>query len=478
MNTSKKQISIDQVVLKNIAIKLYIVLLIICVGAIWFSQNSINAYWQQTYHKSSPIETLNNYPLWQQGGVLASNLNQHYDDYNDWFESKSDGWAITMNKKFGLKNPADYLDSNGDGAEQIGEIISDSAVATDAKTESSNEITSPSESSTIIAAEASISSNNHSLESPKLQPSANIAYANPGTKVVLHAGDKVFFAGDSMMQGVAPFVEQTLRKKYGLSSINLSKQSTGLSYPKFFDWPSTIEKTLAEHSNIRLLVVFLGPNDPWDFPDPQKSKGAPYLRFSTPEWEQVYRQRVDRVIRAANKANVHVIWVGVPHMKASKLNNQMSFMNGLLQSELNGKAIWLPTSKMLSNGDNQYSDTIMLNGKSVRVRSKDGIHFTGQGQQYLANYVLQYIYYGSAEQSTQSEQVVDKPSLPQVNSNISINQNKKSASKSISNLNKNTASRTTTITKQIDKQSGLLESKIPASEDNKSSELAVDDESK
>lgn len=68
------------------------------------------------------------------------------------------------------------------------------------------------------------------------------------------------------MQGVAPFVQKHLKQEYGVQSVNLSKQSTGLSYPNFFDWPKTIEQTLQKEPDIRVLVVFLGPNDPWDFP--------------------------------------------------------------------------------------------------------------------------------------------------------------------------------------------------------------------
>ena len=93
------------------------------------------------------------------------------------------------------------------------------------------------------------------------QPEAHRLPITPPANIVLGQGDKVFFAGDSMMQGVAPFVERSLKKQYGIQSVNLSKQSTGLSYPKFFDWPNTIEQTLKQQTDIRLLVVFLGPND-------------------------------------------------------------------------------------------------------------------------------------------------------------------------------------------------------------------------
>ncbi len=67
------------------------------------------------------------------------------------------------------------------------------------------------------------------------------------------------------MQGAAPFVQKSLKQQYGIESANLSKQSTGLSYPSFFDWPKTIEETLKKHPEISVLAVFLA-NDPWDFP--------------------------------------------------------------------------------------------------------------------------------------------------------------------------------------------------------------------
>ena len=41
--------------------------------AAWFSQNPINAYWQQTYHRNSPLEPLAAYGWWQTGAALQEN---------------------------------------------------------------------------------------------------------------------------------------------------------------------------------------------------------------------------------------------------------------------------------------------------------------------------------------------------------------------------------------------------------------------
>ena len=142
-------------------------------------------------------------------------------------------------------------------------------------------------------------------------------------QVSLNSADEVFLVGDSMMQGVAPHLSNTLLKRHGIRTTNLSRQSTGLAYPGFFDWPRTVEKTLREHPRIRLMVVFLGPNDPWDMP---QGKGKPFLRFRSPAWEQAYRQRIDAVLGHAREHGVQVIWVGPPNMRQDRLSTAMAYL--------------------------------------------------------------------------------------------------------------------------------------------------------
>ncbi|PIE45214.1 MAG: hypothetical protein CSA45_03765 [Gammaproteobacteria bacterium] len=219
--------------------------------------------------------------------------------------------------------------------------------------------------------------------------------ANPDN-ITLSAGDRVFFAGDSLMQGVAPHMRKWLKSRYQINSIDLSKQSTGLSYPSFFNWPETIEKQLVKDSHIKLLIVFLGPNDPWAFPNPDK-KGGTYLKFKSDGWERVYRQRVDRIVQAARKSKAKLIWLGIPYMKKRKLNRQMRYLDKLLADELKGKVLWLPTAKLLSGGRDRYHASAKVNGKNVRMRSKDGIHFTISGQKQIAKYIMEHINFNQSE---------------------------------------------------------------------------------
>ena len=48
-------------------ISLFFSILLSAVALTWFAQNSINAYWQQTYHENSPLEPLSEYAWWRIG---------------------------------------------------------------------------------------------------------------------------------------------------------------------------------------------------------------------------------------------------------------------------------------------------------------------------------------------------------------------------------------------------------------------------
>ncbi|SUA24057.1 protein PacB [Neisseria gonorrhoeae] len=58
----------------------------------------------------------------------------------------------------------------------------------------------------------------------------------------------------------------------------------------------------------------------------------------------------------------------------------MRYLDKLLSEHLKGKIILIPTAQTLSGGKGRYTDSVNVNGKPVRYRSKDGIHFTAEGQ--------------------------------------------------------------------------------------------------
>ena len=55
---------------------------------------------------------------------------------------------------------------------------------------------------------------------------------------------------------MAPHVARALQNVH-VKSIDLSRQSTGLTYHGYYDWPAVIKKAL-EKDRISVLVVFWG----------------------------------------------------------------------------------------------------------------------------------------------------------------------------------------------------------------------------
>lgn len=320
--------------------RVYGALLGAVVLSVWFSHQSINAYWQQTYHKASPLEPLNHFALWQMGAKAQNVVN---------------GW-----------------------------------LASDSSPNAENDLAAENDSPPIPQTPQSPTTETTPSRQPETASAPNLPTQNGERIVLLHSGDKVLFVGDSIMQGIAPHLQRRLKSEHQIDSLNLSKQSTGLAYPKFFDWPTTIEQTLQKEPNIKLIVVLLGANDPWDFPNPQ---GGAYLKFQSPEWNAEYLNRVNRIVQAAEQNQARIIWLGVPYMRRVDLDKGVRHLNHILGNELVGKlptVIWLPTDMLLSDTEN-YQDSMTIDGETVRIRTKDGIHLNTTGQIFMSNYLNSYI---------------------------------------------------------------------------------------
>lgn len=206
-----------------------------------------------------------------------------------------------------------------------------------------------------------------------------------------------------MMQGVAPHLAVRLRREYGLASLDLSRQSTGLAYPKSFNWPATIAQTLADNPDIKLMAIFLGPNDPWDMPSGQ---GGQYLRYASPDWESLYRSRIRTIIHTAQHHNVDIIWVSSPNMRRAKLSSQVNYLNDLYRSEvLQAGEVFLSSNQVFQYTDTTYSDYMGDGSVPQKMRSGDGIHFTPTGQRTLADALFDLIIFTPEKQTDHETQL-------------------------------------------------------------------------
>lgn len=325
------------------------VLVVLAAASLWLTQDSIETYVEQTYHQPSPLAPLSTVPAWRVGAQAWTRLNEGYGQLRDRIAGQ---------------------------AAQVTEAFNQRMVLTESYHERQRQ--------QAAAAEA--------LRQQRLAEAAQLeAQQLKERYLALAAQDHVLMAGDSLMQGVAPHLQRELAQRFGISSQNLSRQSTGLSYPGSFDWPATIEAAVQDDPTLRLVVVMLGPNDPWDMPDPARH-GGPYLRFQSEAWEQRYRERVARIINFNTAHGVSTLWVGAPGMKAARLDGQMQWLMTVIQSEVEKQgAVFLPSRAELpgAGAEGGYRDSVDVDGQLVKMRSGDGIHFSVAGQRYLAGRILE-----------------------------------------------------------------------------------------
>ena len=300
--------------------------------SIWIMQNSVNAYFQQTYHRESPLSKLEKFEVWTLGGQIGD----------------------LLYTKHGL-NKAMIGQLNTEIISQYNEHYAYTP-------EYRQYLVQLEKQEKIRLAEEE-------------QARAHQALLDQFT---LTKTDQVFFAGDSLMQGVAPHVQKHLQEKFDIKTINLSKQSTGLSYPSFFDWPKTIQDTISANKQIKVLIVFLGANDPWDMPNP---KG-----------ETVYRSRISQIIQTAKENRISVMWLSPPNMKKDSLNQQMVYLNRVISDEVKKHQAFFIDSRPLLGGKNDiYNEYVTKNGNSIKMRSADGIHFSTDGQKLIAQVISSHL---------------------------------------------------------------------------------------
>jgi len=311
--------------------------------SLWLMQNSVIAYYQQTYHNNSILTKLKQHAWWQTGSRAGEALNNGVSRLNQYIKSANLSIITAFNDNYA------YTDSYKAKLQQ----------------------------------QLKLAQEQQRLAQKKVAKKNDMKAA-----FTLTATDEVFFAGDSLMQGVAPHVQKWLSDADGIKTINLSKQSTGLTYPSFFNWPQTIENTLATNPQIKILVMFLGPNDPWDIPDPHN--GSRYISFASPQWESIYRSRINTIMDSARQHQATVLWLTPPNMRKQKLNEQMIYLRQITADEVNkNQGYVMDTRAMLgSNGDEFYDTVTQPDGKKIKTRSSDGIHFTVTGQKIIAQNIF------------------------------------------------------------------------------------------
>lgn len=198
---------------------------------------------------------------------------------------------------------------------------------------------------------------------------------------------KILLIGDSLGDNLAYGMIGQLTKEPTLKFVRKAKASTGLSNAWFYNWHNNLATFLKEEKP-NLVVVFLGANDRQNYVVNNKVQN-----FGTEAWKKTYRSNITKIATASTKSGAYVLWVGMPIMKPynyakgiTTIDEQFAMAVPLVPG-----ATYLSTRAYTADATGAYREGAVVNGKYAQLRGKDGIHFSGMGQNVIATYVINSI---------------------------------------------------------------------------------------
>jgi hypothetical protein len=199
----------------------------------------------------------------------------------------------------------------------------------------------------------------------------------------------VALAGDSMMAvGLSEVLLRNTAQNKNLQMVKAFRSGTGLARPEVFDWMSEYPAMIGD-THPDTVIVSIGANDGQDFLEDEKP-----LKFGSPAWITVYQQRVQQFLDLLTAQGTHVIWVGLPPMKATGYNGRIALINRITYAVVsnNPNAVWWNPALYIGDANGQYRDFApQTDGKVKRIRAADGIHMSNEGADLLSPALITWL---------------------------------------------------------------------------------------
>lgn len=199
---------------------------------------------------------------------------------------------------------------------------------------------------------------------------------------------RLYVLGDSLAANLGDGLVWALRDVKDVQVIKHTKAGTGFVREDVLDWTQSVADLLHD-KKVDIAVIAIGGNDRQDIRHGRKR----YLRFTAP-WREEYRRRVDRFMRTLASRHVALYWVALPPVRSGQMSRDYKGLN-VIYRELAGRhgIKLIDTSGKLGGPSGGYSPYgTGPDGRTVRLRDGDGIHFTLEGSRLLGGLVAEVIH--------------------------------------------------------------------------------------
>lgn len=199
----------------------------------------------------------------------------------------------------------------------------------------------------------------------------------------------VLLVGDSLAQEVALTLGKELKSYSGVNFTYVTKVASGLNNPNVLNWRTTLG-ALVKETNPDLIFIMMGVNDSRN----HIRSGGKLLVLGTPEWAAAYGEKVESLLSVASEKNATVYWIGVPVVRDEGLQTCVALANEAAKSACGKQTAcyFIDTSGVLCDENHKYSNYRKeVNGGNLRIREKDGIHFTIAGSSLISKHIMSYL---------------------------------------------------------------------------------------
>lgn len=191
-----------------------------------------------------------------------------------------------------------------------------------------------------------------------------------------------------MAAHLASAIAQGLEGDPRVRLVQAHREATGLARPDVFDWPSVVPDLLEEHRP-RLIVCSFGGNDAQ-----RVRKSGQVLEYGGDEWDELYHGRVRAMMQALAGTDADVLWLGLPPMRAARYDGRMKHLNAIFADEARqlARVTFQETASAVGDEGGGFAAYLRgADGRLMRARMEDGVHYTAGGAQAVAARVIEWV---------------------------------------------------------------------------------------
>lgn len=195
---------------------------------------------------------------------------------------------------------------------------------------------------------------------------------------------RMLVIGDSLAMGMVDGLVEAFGSADSVQMPRRHRALNGLARAEFDEEIKSLEDPNWREP-LHIAVVLTGV---WDRA-PLRNAAGRRIAVGSPEWRDLYVQRVDRVMKALKRKKAAVYWVSVPVTRRPDWNRDIELINEVHRERafLNGFKYVDAYAGFVdeTGGFNAYGPD--LTGKMRLLREGDGVHFTQAGNRKLSHFV-------------------------------------------------------------------------------------------